>query len=346
MVFVTTNGTIIDIFGPFKATLNDAKIMKIVFEKNVIINEKLQKNDVFLLDRGFRDCIQFLKDAGYDPKMPELIQKNNENQNQLTMQQANASRIVTACRFVVEIRNGHLKSIWKIFGRTWTSYEIPHLMKDIRIASALINKFRIKIESNADDAAQIADGMKDKLISTNQFSKIVNSNAFQRKIKNCVEIDSHQAPFQIISIEELKNISLGSYQLRLARSYIVEHMKRSGRKFELFQYPNDCIDRKTFECFVNNGHVLQNMRIFLSKLFSRFRKDKHYKVFVMTDISIKDFKGILGYSCDCKHGLRTVGSCGHVMALISYLSHYRLNMEAITEVARAIKEECFPSDSD
>lgn len=96
MICVTTNGTYIDIFGPFEAKENDAKIMENVFEKygNIII-EKSNPGDVMLVDRGFRDCRNLLLQHGFDVKMPEFIQKDDKT-GQLTTEKANASRLVTA----------------------------------------------------------------------------------------------------------------------------------------------------------------------------------------------------------------------------------------------------------
>lgn len=63
---------------------------------------------------------------------------------------------------------------------------------------------------------------------------------------------------------------------------------------------------------------------------------------VILDSSKDGISAILGYLRDCKYGLRMVGSCCHVMAFISYLSHYRLK-EDITEIAAGIKRTCFPN---
>lgn len=49
------------------------------------------------MDRGFRDCLDFLSELGIDSKMPHFLPKN---QNQHTTTESNESRIVTSVRYV------------------------------------------------------------------------------------------------------------------------------------------------------------------------------------------------------------------------------------------------------
>lgn len=100
MNIVTSNGFFVDTFGPFKAKTNDAAILRYVFDRFGPFPQ-LETNDIFLLDRGFRDCEDFLKSKGFIVKMPEFIEKKDKT-SQLSTPKANTSRLVTACRFVIE----------------------------------------------------------------------------------------------------------------------------------------------------------------------------------------------------------------------------------------------------
>lgn len=53
-LLVTPDGYIVDCFGPYKATTSDADIMKSLFS-NSPLRQYFQNNDIFILDRGFRD---------------------------------------------------------------------------------------------------------------------------------------------------------------------------------------------------------------------------------------------------------------------------------------------------
>lgn len=85
--------------------------MNNIWGKNIF--SKLERADVCLVDRGFRDCVEVLKSKQLDVGMPEMISKKDK---QLTTAQANRSRLVTKCRYVVEARNGHMKCCSKWCG--------------------------------------------------------------------------------------------------------------------------------------------------------------------------------------------------------------------------------------
>ena len=62
-VVCTTDGLIIDIFGPYSAKVNDAKILMSILKKNSDFRNLLQPKDNIILDRGFRDCVDELKNS-------------------------------------------------------------------------------------------------------------------------------------------------------------------------------------------------------------------------------------------------------------------------------------------
>ena len=63
----------------------------------------MQKADTFIVDRGFRDCVEVLENKyGFQVKMPALLSKNEK---QLNTKEANSSRFVTKLRWVVEVIN-------------------------------------------------------------------------------------------------------------------------------------------------------------------------------------------------------------------------------------------------
>lgn len=44
-------------------------------------------------------------------------------------------------------------------------------------------------------------------------------------------------------------------------------------------------------------------------------------------------ESIIEYGCECRHGLRKVDCCGHVMAFISYITYYSRHEIEIKKVA-------------
>lgn len=330
MLITTPNGFIVDIFGPYKATTNDASIIKHVYENFGPFNQ-LQPGDIFLLDRGFRDCKEYLESNGFVVKMPHFIEKSDKS-SQLTTLKGNASRMVTACRFVIESRNGHMKTIWKMFNKRLSSYEMRYFMDDFKIGAALINAYFCKIESNEGKAEKFAQQMKQQMVLENDFGKIINRYSFQsNSVKQFIEKDADKITFPRLQTDDLHELTLGSYQVKQCSSYVIDHLKRNG-KFLVYECPRDIFE-KNFRSFVKCQENMKHFQVYLTYMFSRFSKSLKHAVYVLVDTSSNGREGIIGYSCDCKHGLRVVGCCSHVCASIAYLGYYRHAKDKIKPVA-------------
>ena len=61
-VVTASNGRIVDVFGLFEATKNDAAILLELMTDSQGLKSILNKGDIVILDRGFMDCIDELKD--------------------------------------------------------------------------------------------------------------------------------------------------------------------------------------------------------------------------------------------------------------------------------------------
>ncbi|XP_052743939.1 uncharacterized protein LOC128199252 [Bicyclus anynana] len=107
-LLVCPDGHIIDVYGLYEATKSDATILtEIMRNGQDPFHWFFQEDDVLILDRGFRDSLEEVETCGYRAYMPAT---NGATERQLTVQQANASRKVTMCRWVVETINGRLKN--------------------------------------------------------------------------------------------------------------------------------------------------------------------------------------------------------------------------------------------
>lgn len=326
MMCVTTNGTIVDAIGPFEATVNDATIIKKIFEKDDgTIMSVIRPRDVFLVDRGFRDCVEYLRAKEIDVFMPCCVDKKTPNQP-LSTEQANQSRRVTKGRFVVEARNGHLKTIWAIFSKTWSTGSLPYLMNDIHIGSALINRFTSKIVADKEDEEAIANGIMSKQNEPNTFASKIISDAFQKHVKEFVEIDSANFEFPELSLLDLKNIAKGSYQLKQSRSYIVRHINNNNeRKFISYMLPSDSDTIGLFFGTIIDEKNVSKPLITLTLLQSRHFNNKFRRVFILADAVNNSMSGIVGYYCDCMTGRRTAGCCSHIMTVLKYFGYTRRN---------------------
>jgi len=125
-IFVAPDGYILDIQGPYfsNAANNDARILDSQLSRDVnIMRNWFQDQDIFILDRGYRDAIPILQRIGICYKMPLLLDRG---QSQFLTEEANESRIVTKTRWIVEARNGHLKQIYKMFANPISTHHIKN----------------------------------------------------------------------------------------------------------------------------------------------------------------------------------------------------------------------------
>jgi hypothetical protein len=95
MVIVTTTGYFISILGPYLADSrnNDASILQHIIKTNAEdIRSWVSEDDIFIVDRGFRDALPMLEDLGIQAEMPCFMEKG---QRQMSTSEANMSRLVT-----------------------------------------------------------------------------------------------------------------------------------------------------------------------------------------------------------------------------------------------------------
>lgn len=309
MMCVTCDGTIFAALGPFAANDNDAKILKSICENSNVF-ETLKEGDVFILDRGFRDCVNYLKEKHFQVKMPALLQKSKKK-NQLSTIEANKSRLVTATRYVIETRNGHLKTIFKMFNKNWNPLHLKHLMDDVLICSAIINLYFEKLISNKGMEAEISARMLSRVNTENILSKVVVRVQFERHLKKFELFDDFDT-LPMLNELDLIYIALGRYQIEQAESYCQEHMKDNDSRFVVFAFP-DHLCREFLPSFFDND---RQPKLLMAQLKSRFISKKFHNTFLLIDERANGEDIVLSYYCECYNGARTVGCCSHVMCVI------------------------------
>ena len=106
---------------------------------------------------------------------------------------------------------------------------------------------------------------------------------------------------------------MGVYQVKLARSYVQDKIRRDG-EYE-------------FQILIHEPGLLR------ARIFSRFTNSAKYQIFIAykeptgedsaEDLEEIDLDPILGWYCQCKSGARTLGSCAHVASVLWYLGYAR-----------------------
>lgn len=309
-IICCTNGRIVDIKGLYGANENDATILYNLLKKCDDLKEILEPGDQFILDRGFDDATKSLEEFGYGANIPAFIEGDKK---QLSTIDANRSRLVTKCRWPVEVINAFLKVSFKAL-RNVPNRSLPHTNQDYRIAGALINKFFARfLLSDFDKQVEIATRMKAKFneLKVNPVQTIVEDNELHKKSQfNKMEDAAAITDFPRLSIEEIEKITDGRYQLFQAWSYIADH-KRANGKFEIMICK---------EC-----SVFGDLKMVFAKIQSRHIKRTQYRTYVMYTPSstseVQTAMKVHGCYCTCKNGARTVGCCSHSACIIYYLSH-------------------------
>lgn len=312
MLAVTTNGYIINVFGPgelWAGSQSDADILKCVMSCGWFKNF-FKSGDLFVLDRGFQHVLSDLENKGFKVSIPS----SKGGTSQLSTAEANESRICTKVRWVVEAVNSSLKR-FKHLQNTVNSYEVPSLYNDVRIISAMHNCFFSRRVSDLDDV-NVAISMLQQVDKPNLVQKIVQEEGLVRKSLNFERLNhEHFDHLPVWSSKDIYSLS-GSYQLRLSKSYISNHF--ADGKYE-FSVTKDA----SLPDFHKYGITLRSPFFLKAKLSSRHVSQKVYSIFVLIDTAEMSSSAVVGQYCTCKNGARTVGACAHVISIIWFLFYGR-----------------------
>lgn len=302
----TTDGYIIDVWGSFTAASSDGKILPHIYNDDKDFKKLLRNGDKLILDRGFRDCVEMMKKLGFDVLIPTC------KSGQLSWSEANKSRLCTKVRWVIESVNGILKNQFKLLNRVVPNSSVGKIDIEIKIAAALHNMFGKKLSSDHNDYQQIVKQMHDRMDTPNVLGDFVKEHNWNktRSIFKPIQEEDGDIQFPQLDDNQLKMITLGTYQLKQATGYLVEHFSTPSTR-DFMYCTEDWNDKQ----------------IIKAKLQSRHSSAKSYFIYVCyTPQSIDS------WYCSCNMGAGTVGCCSHIAALIVYFSTGKKIPEAVTRV--------------
>ncbi|XP_029173786.1 uncharacterized protein LOC114942563 [Nylanderia fulva] len=321
VLIVAPDGYILDIQGPYfsDSCNNDARILQNEFVRDADrMTTWFQENDIVIVDRGYRDATELLARLGILWKMPAIIQPD---ERQLSTEDANDSRLVTKTRWIVEARNGHIKSIFKFFEKIIQIQHLPNLGDFYRIAGAIINRYHPPILMEGANV-EMAQQLLDKVREPNVVQAMVEvENLKTRNAQRWVRLDAEQLfDFPVLTVEFLKNLTVGVYQIKLAPSYVQDKLQRDEEEEFQLEMLRD----------VNRLPQPGLMRI---RVFSRFRNAMKYQLWISyqptNDDEVDDGMDnhertpIQGYYCTCKSGARTLGTCAHIASVLWFMGYAR-----------------------
>ena len=252
MSLILPNGYILDTIGPFWGTMNDASIAKSITNTCDTLMKWCEKGDTMIVDRGFRDVIESFIEMGYEARMPDFLTKG---QKQHTVEQANRSRLITKVRWRVESYHARMKK-WTLLGGRIENAFIPKVADCVRIVSAALNCYRGPIGQNTinTDDSTLAQYMRQQIGRNNILQARLDSGSLSSGSR-WEKIEDSSFDFPQISVEEMRQLFFGTYQIKVGRSYVEEHMNSDGDYIIEVDNSNDNIVRATIRSRHLNASV-------------------------------------------------------------------------------------------
>lgn len=143
------------------------------------------------------------------------------------------------------------------------------------------------------------------------MAEYVSTNNLNRQRVAFVPLDGNSPDFKDfpqLTFEYLMLFTLGSYHLKIARSYCHEHTRPNGDYIiDMFRYQ----------------HLINNKILIRGRIQSRHIRRKQYYTYILLNPTQHGRQSIEEYYCSCIHGRRTVGSCAHIASIVYYLSWAR-----------------------
>lgn len=124
--------------------------------------------------------------------------------------------------------NSFLKNSFKALKEV-PNKSLPHTLVDYKIGGALINAFHKRLASDKEDYKHILANMKRMVSTENLLKSMYEEMKLKLKSKYDKLDASDVVDFPMLVEQDIKtHITLGTYQLSQAKSYIAEHLNVNG----------------------------------------------------------------------------------------------------------------------
>ncbi|XP_043476347.1 uncharacterized protein LOC122507609 [Leptopilina heterotoma] len=310
-MIVAPNGYILTIQGPYfsDGRNNDAAILRNEFNiDGESMREWFPRGFIMIVDRGYRDVTPLLTELGIDWRMPPYIP---QGQNQLSTEEANESRLITKNRWVVESVNGHMKTVFKFLAQKISITHLHNLQHFLLICGAILNRYYQRLEMEGANA-QLARQMLQKSREPNIVQAYVELEELHRRnARRWILLNDNEVPdFPRITLEYLKGVTFGEYQIELSPAYIQDKLQRENDQTFQLEIPR------------NQDIVPGLIRV---RILSRFRNAGKHQLWMKykTPVRRNEAEPIEGYYCTCRSGARTLGTCAHITSVLWYLGYAR-----------------------
>ena len=248
--------------------------------------------------------------------MPRFLESG---QKQFTTEQANASRICTKIRYVVEARKRSLKK-HKFFRSTICNMNTPSMLDDLRFVAACINMFEPVLITDNDDCT-VAERILVNQDKPNGLNDLVKTKGLTRKKIGFIPLEEAQPAIRSLDKFHLSRLG-GSYQLGLAISYYSDHLwKKDVSGIEAARLLPPGARSVTIQDLIAHEMNASYPVFVRARLQSRHTSGTEYMVYVLLDGDKEGHHCVVEFCCSCKSGLRTTDCCAHTLCLIWYLTN-------------------------
>lgn len=207
-------------------------------------------------------------------------------------------------RWVVEAVNGRIKNVFPFFKHTIEGTYVPKIMRFNRIACAIMNAYFPPLYNNKDFHNIISEVCASEIPQTNELKDEIVKLGLKRMTTRWERASATSVTgFPQLSMEDLQRITLGSYQIKIAERYIVNHLK----------------DNSDFGIFIHR----EKEDIIRARIQSRFSRSKTHDAWVKFEENGSGWEAVKGLYCTCKVGERTLGCCSHLTSVLRYLGFDR-----------------------
>ncbi len=137
-------------------------------------------------------------------------------------------------RWVVEAVNARIKNVFPFFKHTIEGSYVPKIMRFNRIACSIINCYFPPLFKDKDFHDIILEETSNLTDDSNQLKEEIERLGIQRMTARWEKATERSVPdFPVLSMNDLKRLTLGTYQIQIAEKYIDHHMK-GDKQFGIF----------------------------------------------------------------------------------------------------------------
>ena len=154
-------------------------------------------------------------------------------------------------RWAVKSINGKIKR-FELFNKMFSNSQILIVDEYIKIICSTLNRFRGPIITNHNGEEDLARKVLERYKQENKLLKSIEANELNKSKPNYLKLfDSDMSDFPRMNYADLQELTMGCYQIKQAKIYIMEHKsKKSGYEILCHKIRSDII-----MCIIESRHT-------------------------------------------------------------------------------------------